>query len=184
MKPASKHPAVTGGGKISARLSQLGGNAASKKPKPTPAMGGRGGYDVDDEVFFTHASGGPRSGRVVSHGAHGCTVDEPCGKRHQVTWDRVLGLKGRKTWPARVVERGLSGSILEREDGTRFFTSGDVPVAEEPDALTLDAGGQDELLQKADGIARLGERIDLLAIAPAPALPAGLLPLLWVRHVP
>lgn len=61
MKPASKHPAVTG--KIGARMSA---NPANKPTTP----GGRGGYDVDDEVSFTHQSGGPSSGRVVCHGVH------------------------------------------------------------------------------------------------------------------
>jgi hypothetical protein len=84
MKPASKHPAVTGG-KIGARMARLGG-----EPNKPTTPGGRGGYDVDDEVFFTHASGGPGSGRVVCHGQHGCTVDDAGGARHQVTWDRVL----------------------------------------------------------------------------------------------
>lgn len=56
MKSASKHPAVTG--KIGARMSA---NPANKPTTP----GGRGGYDVDDEVFFTHQSDGPSSGRVV-----------------------------------------------------------------------------------------------------------------------
>ncbi len=87
MKPASKHPAVTGNRALTSRMAK---NPADKKPSP----GGRGSYDLDDEVFFQGADG-PRSGRVVSHGQHGCTVDEPCGKRHQVLWDGVLGLNPR-----------------------------------------------------------------------------------------
>lgn len=172
MKPASKHPAVTGGGKIGARLSRMGSQP------PMGQTGGRGSYDVDDEVFFTRPAGGPHSGRVVAHGQHGCTVDDAGGQRHQVAWDCVLGLKGRKTFPARVVERGLSGAILEREDGSRFYVNGDVPVAEEPDALTLDESGEDELLQKAARLARLWRRIEQ-----TPRLPAKGVPLLWSGRV-
>lgn len=170
MKPASQHPAVTGNRALASRM-------AKNPADPKPSRGGRGDYDLDDEVFFRGADG-PRSGRVVSHGQHGCTVDEPCGKRHHVLWESVLGLKGRKTYPAKVVDRGSAGSILERADGSRFYVAGEVPLAEEPDDLSAD-----EVLQKADELARLGERIALLAVAPARSIPAGL-PLLWGLHVP
>lgn len=112
MKPASKHPAVIGD-RLSSRLSKPHGPNKPAKP------GGRGGYDVDDEVFFTCQSGGPSSGRVISHGQHGCTVDDAVGGRHQVTWDRVLGLKGRKTFPARVVGRRHQ-TKKESDSSSRF----------------------------------------------------------------
>ncbi len=163
-KPATQHPAASG--KIGARMARM---PSVSQPSP----GGRGSYDVHDEVFF-HSASGPRSGRVVAHGQHGCTVDEPGGSRHQVTWDAVLGLKGRKTFPARVVDHGAGGAILEREDGSRFFAAGDVPVAADPDDLSCD-----EVLQKADEIARLGERISLLAAAPLSAIPPPGMLLLW-----
>ena len=166
MKPASQHPAVSGAtGALAARTRQVQGGSGDALARRTPAAGKRaaaaqpgGSYDVDDEVFFRHAEG-PRSGRVVARGRHGCTVDEPCGRRHQIAWDGFLGLKGRQTYPARVVDRGAGGAIMEREDGRRFFVAGDVPAAEEPDALSWDESGTPAPLEKADPVALLGHAI-------------------------
>lgn len=61
----SGDPAVTG--KIGARMSAKQPPHGSNTPG---SPGGRGGYDVDDKVFFTHQSGGPSSGHVACKGAH------------------------------------------------------------------------------------------------------------------
>lgn len=174
-KPATNHPAVR---RPPAPASKLDARMAHQQRGSEQPMGGRGGYDVDDEVFFSGKSG-PMSGRVICLGQHGCTVCDSTGERHQVLWESMLGLKGRKTFPARVVDRGSSGSIMEREDGSRFYVSGDIPVAEDPDDLEFD-----EVMHKADTVARLGERIALLG---APSLRADVLggmPLLWGADVP
>lgn len=173
--PATIHPAVQ---RPQAPASKLDARVARQQRGPEQPMGGRGSYDVDDEVFFTGRSG-PMSGRVVCHGQHGCTVDDATGARHQVRWDSVLGLRGRKTFPARVVDRGSSGAIMEREDGSRFYVGGDVPVAEDPDDLALD-----EVMQKADAVARLGERIALLGVASPRADMSDGMPVLWSADVP
>lgn len=161
--------------KIDARMKRIGGQDQK------PGRASMPGYDLDDEVFF-RGDKGPLSGRLVSRGKHGCTVDEPCGKRHQVQWDGLLGLKTRKTYPARVIERGSGGAILERQDGARFFVAGGVPGPDEPeDVLSYDESGfvNGAQLQKSDTLARLEECLALLAVPPAPRrLPAGL-PLLW-----
>ncbi len=183
--PASKHPAVTGADDPlllrSRRRARSGADGHAKANAAGAFLPGRS-YDIDDEVFFRHGDG-PRSGSVVARGKHGCTIEESCGQRHQVAWDRFLGLKGRKSYAARVVDRGAGGAIMERADGRRFFVSGSVPVAEEADALSWDESGTPLPLQKADPLALLGHAIAGLASRSTGAWPlaTGARPLLFME---
>lgn len=141
------------------------------------------GYSEGDEVYF-RGDKGPLSGRVLARGKDGCTVACADKKRHKVLWGSVLGLRSRRSYSGRVVDRGAAGSIIERDDGTRVFVAGDLPVPDEPAALAFDDDGRRlsaDDVRKADAIARLRERIDLLAAAPARRPRAGV-PLLWDEH--
>lgn len=149
--PASRHPAIAGD-KILARMSRMG--ISGRHPFASS-------YEVGDDVFFTHQNG-PQSGRVIASGRHGCTVCDSSGGQHRVKWADMLGLKGRKTFAARVVDRGTGGAIMEREDGSRFYVSGAIPDWQEADILSPDDPFEQEMLTKADAIARIQERIDLV----------------------
>lgn len=91
---------------------------------------------VGDHVFFHKDGAGPDAGRVVAHGVHGCTVDGGGEARHKVKWGRVLGLKQKAVLPAKVVDRGVGGAILEHPGGRRVFVAGDLPIPDEPAKLT------------------------------------------------
>ena len=94
------------------------------KPKQTP----RPGVEPGDEVFFHH-EGQPSSGRVVCHGAHGCTIDHS-GEKRRVYWSDVLGHKRRAQKQFEVLDRGDDGAIVRDQSGRARFVSGAVP---EPD---------------------------------------------------
>ena len=85
----------------------------------------RPGVEAGDMVYFklgdqhTH-------GKVVCHGAHGCTVDHS-GGRARVYWSDVLGHKQRAQQQAKVVDKGEDGFLVEHEDGRRRFVMGDAP---------------------------------------------------------
>lgn len=94
------------------------------KPKQTP----RPGVEPGDEVFFHH-EGQPTSGRVVCHGAHGCTIDHS-GEKRRVYWSDVLGHKRRAQKQFEVLDRGDDGAIVRDKSGKARFVAGAVP---EPD---------------------------------------------------
>ena len=98
-----------------------------KKPakrKQTP----RPGVEPGDEVFFHH-DGQPSHGRVLCHGAHGCTIDHG-GQQRRVYWSDVLGHKARANKQFEVLDRGDDGAIVRDQSGRTRFVAGDVP---EPD---------------------------------------------------
>lgn len=106
------------------------------------------GVDIGDELYFHHA-GEPRSGRVVAHGKHGCTLD--CdGKHHPVKWDRVLGHKKRASQHYSVVDQGEDGMIVEDASGKKRFIS--VPGdAREDQMVAKSFDGRQVLFLKAEG---------------------------------
>lgn len=100
--------------------------------KPTP----RTGFYKNDEVYFDHPSG-PRSGRILAYGKHGCTID--CeGKRHKVKWDRVSGHKKRSELSYNVVDHGEDGMIVEDSSGRRRFIG--VPMQNAPERIIIRDG--------------------------------------------
>jgi hypothetical protein len=90
---------------------------------------------VDDHVFYHRDGAGPRAGRVVAHGVHGCTVEDERGGRDKVRWARVLGVKTKAVKAGKVVDRGQDGAIVEHEDGRRVFVAGELP-GDEPTRLS------------------------------------------------
>lgn len=77
------------------------------------------GVEVGDELYFHHA-GEPRSGRVLAHGQHGCTLEHE-GEPHKIKWEHVLGHKKRASQHYSVVDQGEDGMIVEDENGNRRF---------------------------------------------------------------
>lgn len=72
-----------------------------------------------DEVYFRHGSG-PKAGRVLSRGAHGCVI-EADGERHKVRWEHLLGHKVRVRADVKVVDSGEDGFVVEASGGARRF---------------------------------------------------------------
>lgn len=94
-----------------------------KKPEARP------GVYPGDEVYFDHAAG-PRAGRVLAHGRHGCTIE--CeGRRHKVKWEKVLGHKKRSELHYDVLEEGEDGMIVADASGRRRFIGVQTPDAPE-----------------------------------------------------
>ncbi|MCW5600411.1 hypothetical protein, partial [Nitrosomonas sp.] len=77
------------------------------------------GAVVGDEIFFHHEEA-PCCGRVLSVGKHGVTVDQE-GKRHRVTWERVLGHKKRVLQKLKIVHEGEDGMIVEDSIGKKRY---------------------------------------------------------------
>ena len=148
------------------------------KPGHTPAKSENAGYGVDDQVFFRHEKEGPKSGRVIAHGVHGCTVEDDAKCRHNVHWHRVLGLKSRESYPATIVERGTGGSILQHEDGRRVFVAGELPVAEMPSNTPLSSLHDRARMAKAQQFGQLDTLLGSLKARVALAAPARSMPLL------
>lgn len=103
-----------------------------KRQKQTP----RPGVEPGDDVFFHH-EGQPTSGRVVCHGAHGCTIDHG-GEKRRVYWSDVLGHKARAQKQFEVLDRGDDGVIVRDQSGKRRFVAGEVP---EPDTRPDESPG-------------------------------------------
>lgn len=107
----------------------------AKGPIKKPAKGKAGEAEAppdverDDEVYFRHASG-PKVGRVLSRGAHGCVI-EADGSRHKVRFADIHGHKKRISPEVKVVDQGEDGMLVEDRAGKRRFIS-DVIGAEEP----------------------------------------------------
>lgn len=94
----------------------------------------RPGFYRGDEVYFDCASG-PRAGRVLASGRHGCTVECGKGKRHKVKWDKVLGHKKRSEIRYEIVEEGEDGMIVKDASGRRRFIG--VPAADAPERIVM-----------------------------------------------
>lgn len=88
-----------------------------KKPAATP----HSGIEVGDELYFQHPHQGPVSGTVLCHGAHGVTLKCARGQRHQVRWDRLLGVKQRLNPTFTIVDQGEDGLVLADDRGQRRF---------------------------------------------------------------
>lgn len=107
----------------------------AKSPMKKPAKGKAGEAeappDVErhDEVYFRHAKG-PKVGRVLSRGEHGCVI-EADGERHKVYFKDIHGHKKRISPEVKVVDQGEDGMLVEDRSGKRRFVS-DVIGAEEP----------------------------------------------------
>jgi hypothetical protein len=89
------------------------GAAPIKSPADIPHL------ERGDEVYFQHSSG-PKCGKVLAYGAHGCTVDV-AGAHHKVTYDRLLGHKVRVTQNLKLVDEGEDGFVAEGADGRRRY---------------------------------------------------------------
>lgn len=87
-----------------------------------------------DEVYFRHATG-PKMGRVLSRGEHGCWV-ECDGVRHQMRWADYHGHKTRVRPEVKVVDQGDDGMLVEDRAGNRRFVS---------DPMSADAGAENGL---------------------------------------
>ena len=81
----------------------------------------RPAVELGDELYFQHPQTGPRSGKVIAHGAHGVTLQCAAGQRHQVRWDRVLGAKQRMAQDFDLVDQGEDGAVLANAQGQRRF---------------------------------------------------------------
>lgn len=84
-----------------------------KDPEP------RAGVEVGDHLYVHH-KGQPCTGRVVSHGKHGVTVDIDA-QHHKVKWDKVLGHKQRLPQRYSIVDQGEDGMLVEDDQGRRRF---------------------------------------------------------------
>lgn len=118
-----------------------------KQPEPRP------GVEVGDEVYFHHADG-PRSGKVVAHGRHGCTIKAD-DAHHKVPWKHLLGHKKRAPQQYRVVEEGDDGMIVEDKAGRRRFI-----------AVPPEAREEQMIVKSSDGGGRLVQLVR--DVAPAP----------------
>lgn len=100
------------------------------KPSRKPAEAPETTPDVErhDEVYFRHASG-PRAGRVLSRGAHGCVIDAD-GERHKVRWEHFLGHKVRVRPDVKVVDKGEDGFLVEDGAGARRFVRDPIGVVD------------------------------------------------------
>lgn len=106
---------------------------------------------VGDEVYFHHSSG-PGTGRVVSHGKHGCTVDAG-GVTHRIKWDRLLGHKKRAAQRFNVVDEGEDGMIVEDASGKRRYLHIPPDSREDKMVMKSDGGNRIALFMKAGEIA-------------------------------
>lgn len=122
-----------------------------KKPKPQQEPERVPGVEINDHVYFQHGSG-PRAGRVLAHGKHGCTVEcDGESEPHRVTWDKVLGHKKRAAQRYSVIDEGEDGMIVEDAAGQRRYLS--IPPDADEDKLvtkSLGADGRVLLFFKAD----------------------------------
>lgn len=104
---------------------------ARAKPQKAPDSADIPDVERHDEVYFRHRSG-PKVGRVLARGAHGCTIESD-GGRHKVRWDGFLGHKVRVRSDAKVVDQGEDGLLVEAPSGHRRFVRDPMGV--------IDAGG-------------------------------------------
>lgn len=79
----------------------------------------RGDVEHGDELYLNHR-GQPCTGRVLSHGQHGVTVDIG-GQQHQVRWDGVMGHKRRVPLSFEVLEQGEDGMLVRDKSGRKRF---------------------------------------------------------------
>lgn len=68
--------------------------------------------------------------RVRACGRDGLTGVCDRGRRHRITWDRVLGHKARMLQRWTVVDQGADGAVLEDEKGRRRYVAGALPASE------------------------------------------------------
>lgn len=92
---------------------------AASKPKAKKEDEGPPDVQAGDEIYFRHHQG-PKSGRVVSSGKHGCLVDAD-GGRHKVRWEAVHGHKLRIDANYSVVDSGEDGCIVQDGTGRRRY---------------------------------------------------------------
>lgn len=90
-------------------------------PIPRPAPQDRPAVEIGDELYFHHPQTGPRSGKVIAHGAHGVTLQCATGQRYPVRWNQLLGAKQRLTQDFEIVERGEDGAVVADDRGRRRF---------------------------------------------------------------
>lgn len=103
--------------------------AAGQKIDPTTPRA-----NIDDEVFFHHREG-PRSGKVVATGRHGCTVKHK-GEHHKVRWEHLAGHKKRAQQRYTVLEKGEDGLIVQDQRGAKRYVG--IPPEAKPERLELD----------------------------------------------
>lgn len=106
---------------------------APKKPAKKDAEVERPDVEIHDEIYYRHKDG-PRSGKVVSVGEHGCQVDcSAGGGRHKVRWADLHGHKVRVRPDVKVVDQGIDGMLVEDPRGRRRYVHD--PVGEETPPL-------------------------------------------------
>lgn len=125
-------------------------------PKPREPAASPPDVERHDEVYFRHASG-PKAGRVLSRGAHGCVI-EADGERHKVRWEHFLGHKVRVRPDVKVVDKGEDGFLVEDRGGARRFVRDPVGVID-PEPLKKAA---------APAVLLMGEPGDLAKAIAAP----------------
>ena len=89
-----------------------------------------------DEVYF-HKAGQPVSGKVLSAGRHGCTVEHG-GQQHKVKWEHIAGHKKRAPQRYTVVEEGEDGHIVQDASGRRRLMM--IPQEAKSEQLQLQNG--------------------------------------------
>ncbi len=102
-----------------------------------PKLQDRPHVEHGDELYFRDSKGAPWTGKVLSHGEHGCTVKLHNGKRHQVRWDGVLGHRRRTQPELSIVDQGEDGFVAkDRASGRLRYIAdpleedeGDEPMA-------------------------------------------------------
>lgn len=75
-----------------------------------------------DSLYY-HGPGGVGHAPVLCAGKHGVTLDID-GQPTAVRWQHVLGHRERVSYPARIVDAGEDGAIVEEDDGTRAYIEG------------------------------------------------------------
>lgn len=96
---------------------------------------------VGDEVYLHHDDHGPLSGRVVSVGKDGCTVEHPQHGQLGTPWDKLLGHKARVSRKLTITDRGEDGALALDEDGKVVFVRGQIPDPDDEQKVEL-AGGE------------------------------------------
>lgn len=84
-----------------------------------------------DSLYY-HGPGGVGHAPVLCAGKHGVTLDID-GQPTAVRWQHVLGHRERVSYPARIVDAGEDGAIVEEDDGTRAYIEGLAKPEPEPE---------------------------------------------------
>lgn len=109
--------------------------------KPGAQAGARPMVERGDHLYFK-ARGKPFTGKVLSHGEHGCTL-EVKGQKHKVRWEHVLGVKMRVQPALSIVDQGEDGFVAKDQH------SGKLRYVHDPIGVGEDDLEQEDTLTKA-----------------------------------